>query len=137
MHGIEALPSLWGRANFILCCVPLLETTRGLGGADAFAAMKPSAVLIDVSRGGVVDESALLAALRTQRIKGAALDVFATEPLPASHPLWDMENVIITPHCSSVYEGWDTRSLEMFSRNLTRYRRGEALDNIVDPVSGY
>jgi phosphoglycerate dehydrogenase-like enzyme len=79
-----------------LCCVPLLDSTRGLVNAAAFAAMKPNAVLIDVSRGGVVEE----AALREGRIKGAALDVFATEPLPPDHPLWDMANVIVTPHCS-------------------------------------
>ncbi|TIU14879.1 MAG: D-2-hydroxyacid dehydrogenase, partial [Mesorhizobium sp.] len=88
VHGIDALPGLWRRADFIACCVPLLEATRGLIGAAAFAAMKPTAVLIDVSRGGVVEEAALLPALDGGRIKGAALDVFSTEPLPADHPLW-------------------------------------------------
>ena len=88
VHGVDALPELWGRADFIACCVPLIDATRGLVGPAAFAAMKPSAVLIDVSRGGIVDEAALLAALDAGRIKGAALDVFATEPLPADHPLW-------------------------------------------------
>jgi phosphoglycerate dehydrogenase-like enzyme len=136
-HGMEALSALWPRADFILCCVPLLETTRGLLNAAAFAAMKSNAVLIDVSRGGVVEEAALIAALREGRIKGAALDVFASEPLPHDHPLWDMENVIITPHCSSVYAGWDVKSVEMFAENLTRYRRGEPLENVVDPVRGY
>lgn len=137
VHGMEALPALWGRADFILCCVPLLDSTRGLINALAFQAMKSNAVLIDVSRGGVVDEPTLLAALREGRIKGAALDVFAREPLPPDHPLWDMENVILTPHCSSVYAGWDVKSVEMFSDNLSRYRRGEKLENVVDPVRGY
>lgn len=137
VHGIEALPRLWPQADFILCCVPLLETTRGLIGATAFAAMKPAAVLIDVSRGGVVHEGALVDALRSRRIRGAALDVFATEPLPQDHPLWEMDNVIITPHCSSVYDGWDIRSADMFSANLSRYRRGEPLLNVVDPQRGY
>lgn len=136
VHGIEALPGLWGRADFIACCVPLLEATRGLIGAAAFAAIKPSAVLIDVSRGGVVDEAALLSALGG-RIKGAALDVFSTEPLPADHPLWRYENVIVTPHCSSVYEGWEEKALAMFAANLSRYRRGEKLLDIVDPMRGY
>jgi phosphoglycerate dehydrogenase-like enzyme len=99
--------------------------------------MKPTAVLIDVSRGGIVEEKALLAALYAERIKGAALDVFATEPLPAGHPLWGFKNVMITPHCSSVYDGWETKSARMFAENLTRYRRGEALVNIVDPARGY
>ena len=98
VHGVDALPGLWRRADFIVCSVPLLAETRGLVGADAFAAMKPGAVLIDVSRGGVVDEAALIAALDANRLKGAALDVFATEPLPADHPLWGYDNVIITPH---------------------------------------
>ncbi|WP_287369663.1 NAD(P)-dependent oxidoreductase, partial [Mesorhizobium sp.] len=106
-------------------------------GAAAFAAMKPSAVLIDVSRGGVVDEAALVAALDGGRIKGAALDVFSTEPLPANHPLWGYENVIVTPHCSSVYEGWEEKALDMFADNLSRYRRGEKLLGVVDPMRGY
>jgi phosphoglycerate dehydrogenase-like enzyme len=137
VHGIDALPSLWCRADYVLCCVPLLASTRGLVNADAFGAMKPNAVLIDVSRGGVVEEAALLDALHSGAIKGAALDVFTVEPLPADHPLWDLENVIVTPHCSSVYAGWDVKSVEMFSENLARYRRGEPLENVVDPVRGY
>jgi phosphoglycerate dehydrogenase-like enzyme len=137
VYGIEALPGLWSRADFILCCVPLLDSTRGLVDAAAFGAMKPNTVLIDVSRGGVVEEAALVNALRKATIKGAALDVFATEPLPGDHPLWDMDNVILTPHCSSVYAGWDLKSVEMFCANLMRYRRGEPLENVVDPVRGY
>ncbi|PBB39450.1 D-2-hydroxyacid dehydrogenase [Mesorhizobium sp. WSM3868] len=137
VHGMADLPRLWGRADFILCAVPLLESTRGIVGSEAFAAMKPSAVLIDVSRGGIVDEAALLAALDGGRIKGAALDVFAVEPLPPAHQLWGYENVIVTPHCSSVYDGWDVKSARMFAENLTRYRRGEPLANVVDPGRGY
>jgi phosphoglycerate dehydrogenase-like enzyme len=137
VHGVAELPYLWERADFILCCVPLVDATRGLVNAPAFDAMKRDAVLIDVSRGGVVDEAALLEALRTARIKGAALDVFATEPLPPEHPLWDLDNVILTPHCSSVYDGWEAKSAEMFAANLVRYRNGEPLDNVVDPQRGY
>lgn len=137
VHGMEALPDLWPRADFIVACVPLLDTTRGLVGADAFVSMKNAAVLIDVSRGGVVAEAPLMAALKEKRIKGAALDVFETEPLPAEHEIWELDNVIVTPHCSSVYDGWDLKSVEMFSDNLTRYRNGEALSNIVNPERGY
>jgi phosphoglycerate dehydrogenase-like enzyme len=137
VHGIDALPALWGCADYLLCCVPLLAATRGMVNVDAFQAMKPNAVLLDVSRGGVVDEAALLNALCSGRIKGAALDVFTVEPLPTDHPLWDLENVIVTPHCSSVYAGWDVKSVQMFSENLVRYRRGAALDNVVDPARGY
>ena len=117
MHGLDALPGLWGRADYVLCCVPLTTATRGMVNASAFAAMKPNTVLIDVSRGGVIDEAALLDALCAHQIKGAALDVFPVEPLPSGHPLWDMENVIVTPHSSAVYEGWDVKSAEMFASN--------------------
>ena len=137
VHGIDALPALWGRADFIVVCVPLLDSTRGLVGADAFAAMKQTAVIIDVSRGGVVDETPLLNALTTRALRGAVLDVFSVEPLPADHPLWACDNVILTPHCSSVYDGWAIRSVEMFSENLARYRRGDPLCNIVNPERGY
>jgi phosphoglycerate dehydrogenase-like enzyme len=105
--------------------------------AAAFARLKPGAVLVDVSRGGVVQQAALIEALDSGGLKGAALDVFETEPLPAENPLWAMANVIITPHCSSVYEGWEQRSIEMFCDNLDRWKRGETLANIVDPARGY
>ncbi len=137
VHGMEALPGLWPRADLVVACVPLLDSTRGLIDGAAFAAMKPGAVLVDVSRGGVTDEAALIAALGSGAIRGAALDVFATEPLPAESPLWGMENLIITPHCSSVDAGWSARSVRMFAENLGRYRRGEVLSNIVDPGRGY
>ncbi|PBB17960.1 D-2-hydroxyacid dehydrogenase [Mesorhizobium sp. WSM4313] len=137
VHGPDALLPLTGRADFIVCCVPLLSTTRGLLGEAAFAAMKPSVVLIDISRGGVIEEKALLAALDAGRIKGAALDVFATEPLPAEHPLWSYDNVAVTPHCAAVYDGWDIKSVRMFADNLARYRRGEPLENVVNPERGY
>jgi phosphoglycerate dehydrogenase-like enzyme len=137
VHGPDALLALIGRADFIVCCVPLLPTTRGLLGEAAFAAMKPSAVLIDISRGGVVEEKALLAALNIGRIKGAALDVFATEPLPTGHPLWSYDNVAVTPHCAAVYEGWDIKSVRMFADNLARYRKGEPLENVINPERGY
>lgn len=137
VHGVEALPGLWGRADFIVCCVPLLPATRGLIGRAAFAAMKPSVVLADVSRGGVVDEAALLDALDGGRIRGVAKDVFTTEPLPPDHKLWGYDNVIVTPHCASADEGWDERVLRMFAANLTRYREGLPLANVVDPVRGY
>ena len=137
VHGMDALPDLWARADFIVTCVPLLDSTRGIVGADAFDKMKSEAVIIDVSRGGVIDEAPLISALNDGRIRGAALDVFTVEPLPQDHALWGFDNVIITPHCSSVYEGWDLKSVEMFSQNLMRYRQGEPLTNIVNPDRGY
>jgi phosphoglycerate dehydrogenase-like enzyme len=99
--------------------------------------MKPGAVLIDISRGQVVDEPALLEALQTRRIRGAARDVFSQEPLPADHPFWELENLILTPHRAAVYKGWDIKAVDMFVQNLTRYRNGDPLHNIVDPLRGY
>ena len=137
VHGVDALAALWPRADFIAVCVPLLAATRGLIDRAAFAAMKPGVVLVDVSRGGVVIEAALVEALAEGRVKGAALDVFETEPLPSEHPLWRFENVIVTPHCSSVYEGWDLKAVAMFCDNLCRYRQDRPLENLVDPERGY
>jgi len=137
VHGVGDLNKLWNKADFVVVCVPLLTTRRGLISTDAFTAMKETAVLIDVSRGGAVEESALLEALDGNRIRGAALDVFETEPLPEDHKLWSYENVVITPHCSSVYQGWEAKSVEMFCGNLAHYRKGEALTNVVDPARGY
>ena len=137
VHAVEALPNLYPRADYILVCVPRLPSTLGLLDAAAFAEMKSGAILIDVSRGGVCDEASLIHALQNGPLAGAALDVFKTEPLPESSPFWEMDNVILTPHCSSVFDGWYRSSAQMFAENLTRYRSGDPLENIVDPVRGY
>lgn len=137
VHAARDLPDLWPRADVIAVCVPLLASTENLIDAPAFAAMKPSAILVDVSRGGVIDSSALINALRNHAIAAAALDVFETEPLPPESPFWGLENVILSPHCSSVYKGWDMASFDLFLDNLARWQRGEPLFNIVSPVRGY
>ncbi|MDJ1006281.1 MAG: D-2-hydroxyacid dehydrogenase [Paracoccaceae bacterium] len=137
VHPTERLSELLARADAVAICVPLLPSTRGLVDAAAIAAMKPGAVVVDVSRGGVVDQRALAAALASGHLRGAALDVFETEPLPEDSPFWAMENVIVTPHCSSVYEGWTLKSVAMFCDNLRRYREGAPLTNVVDPARGY
>ncbi len=137
VHGSVALPDLWGRADIVVLSVPLLPQTRGLVNARAIVAMKPDAVLVDVSRGGVLDGAALVNAMRAGRLRGAALDVFEAEPLPADSPLWGLENVILSPHCSAVYEDWAMQSFELFLENLGRWRKREPLANVVDPVRGY
>jgi phosphoglycerate dehydrogenase-like enzyme len=137
VEPIERLHDILGIADYLAVCLPLTPATRGLIGAAAFQALKPGAVLIDVSRGGILRQEALLAALRDGRVAGAVLDVFETEPLPPDNPLWAMENVVITPHCSSVYEGWERRAVEMFCDNLDRWLAGASLENIVDPARGY
>jgi phosphoglycerate dehydrogenase-like enzyme len=137
VEPVERLHELLAEADFLVVCVPLTSRTRGLVDEAAFRTIKPGAVLVDVSRGGVVRQAALVEALKSGHLKGAALDVFETEPLPAENPLWGMENVIITPHCSSVYDGWERRSVEMFCDNLERWRRSDPLDSVVDPARGY
>jgi phosphoglycerate dehydrogenase-like enzyme len=133
----ERLHDILSEADFVLVCLPLTPLTRGLIDAPALMVMKPGSVLIDVSRGGIVRQAALIDALQAGRLAGAALDVFETEPLPPGNPLWAMENVIISPHCSSVYDGWEQRSIEMFCDNADRWRQGQRLENIVDPQRGY
>jgi phosphoglycerate dehydrogenase-like enzyme len=101
--------------------------------------MKPSAIIINVGRGPVIDEAAMVRALRSKQIAGAALDVFEEEPLPTASPLWDMENVLISPHCTDRTEDpdWLDLSMQAFIDNFRRYRQGEALANVVDKRQGY
>ena len=137
VEPIERQHDLLGLADYVAVCLPLTPATRGLIDAAAFQALKPGAILVDVSRGGIVREAALLGALKGGRLAGAVLDVFEAEPLPPGHSLWTMENVIITPHCSSVYDGWERRAVEMFCDNLDRWLAGAPLEDIVDPDRGY
>ena len=129
----EALP----QADFIAVCTPLTPQTRGSIAKAEIAAMKPGVILADVSRGGVMDPEALLEGLSSGRIAAAALDVFTQEPLPPESPFWAQENVVISPHCSSVYEGWDEASFQLFLANLEGWLAGKELFNIVDPKRGY
>jgi phosphoglycerate dehydrogenase-like enzyme len=131
------LIDLMRRADDVVVAAPLTAETRGLVGAAAIAAMKPTAVLVNVGRGPVVDESALVQALRQGGIRGAALDVFETEPLPSGHPLYELENVLVSPHCADNTPGWLEAAMRAFLRNLDRFRRGERLENVADKTRGY
>ncbi len=124
-------------ADCVVLTVPLTPATARLMDAKAFDAMRPSAYLVNVSRGGVVDEAALVEALRSRRIAGAALDVFEQEPLPAESPLWGLDNVIVTPHVGGDMKDFSARSARLFCENLGRYLRGETLLNVVDLARGY
>ena len=124
-------------ADYIVVCLPLLNSTKGLLGPNEFNQLKSGTVLIDVSRGGVVQENALIDALQQGQLAGAGLDVFETEPLPRDNLLWSFENVIISPHCSSVYAGWEKVSAQLFTENLSRWRNQQQLENIVDQAKGY
>ncbi len=99
--------------------------------------MKPTAFLINLARGGVLDEDALIEALRAGRVGGAALDVFSQEPLDPSSPYWDLPNVIVTPHTSGAMQDYWTPLVALFSENLRRFEKGEPLMNVVDKVAGY
>lgn len=106
-------------------------------GTEQFAKMKPTASIINVARGEVIDQEALVEALRAGTIAGAGLDVFDPEPLPAESPLWDMPNVIVTPHVSGAVEGYGRKAVDLFVANLQRYVQGEPLEHVANPELGY
>jgi phosphoglycerate dehydrogenase-like enzyme len=131
------LHEVLGQADYVVLAAPLTGETRDMMDAVALARMKPSARLVNVGRGALVAEPDLVEALAAGRIAGAALDVFADEPLPASSPLWDMPNVIVSPHMSGDAAGWREELVEVFTSNLSRYREGAPLLNVVDKHRGY
>jgi phosphoglycerate dehydrogenase-like enzyme len=133
----EAVHSMMKECDFVVVCVPLTTETRRLIGKDEIAEMKPGAFLVDVSRGGVIDQSALIEALQDKKIGGAALDVFPEEPLPATNPLWKLPNVLISPHISGISPYYNSRAITAFAANLRRYLAEQPLINRFDPERGY
>ena len=133
----DRLHDMLARVDDVLVAAPLTPRTRGLIGAHELAAMRPGAVLVNVGRGAVVDEAALVAALEGRRIRGAALDVFDEEPLPADHPFWRLPNVLLSPHCADHVPGWIEEAMRLFLDNLDRFRRDQPLLNVVDKDRGY
>ena len=137
LYPIEALASMIKECDFVVVTLPLTPQTRGIYGEEAFKAMKNSAFVVHISRGGVVNEEALLEALMDKRIAGAAVDVFSTEPLPADHPFWKAPRLILTPHVSGFSQAYKARAGEMFAENLKRYLRAEPLLNEYSPDRHY
>lgn len=135
--GADEWRSLLPEADYVVIATPLTPQTRGLIDAEALRLMRPSAYLINIARGAIVDENALLTALREGWIAGAGLDTFAVEPLPPESPFWSLPNVFITPHCSGLTPQLYDRIVALFLDNLTRYRKGLPLRNIVDKHTGY
>lgn len=131
------LETVIGQVDFVVLCLPLTGQTRGLFGREMLQAMKPGAYLIDVSRGGIVDQTALADLLRTGRIAGALLDVFETEPLPPESPLWELENVLITPHVSGTTPYYMDRALDIFLQNFDALRTNGSVITPVDVVRQY
>tara|TARA_R110002020_G_scaffold458434_1_gene675839 strand:- start:28725 stop:29681 length:957 start_codon:yes stop_codon:yes gene_type:complete len=137
MYGPAELDQLLPQCDFVCVVVPATPETDRMFGAAQFAAMKPGAYFINIARGSVVDEPALIAALQERRIAGAALDVFAEEPPRFDNPLWTMPNVIITPHVSGMAASNEARLVDLFLDNLSRFQAGQPLRNPVDPRRGY
>jgi phosphoglycerate dehydrogenase-like enzyme len=125
------------RCDYIVAAAPLTSQTRGMIGEPEFAALRPSAVLINVGRGPVIDEQSLVRALLEGQIKGAALDVFDHEPLPKDHPFYRLENVLLSPHCADHTHDWLEQAMELFITQLTRFRGRQPLMNVVDKKLGY
>jgi len=131
------LPTLLAESDFVVLSMPLTEETRNMIGEAELRAMKPTAVLINIARGAVVDEAALVRALKDGTIAGAGLDVFEEEPLPEGSELWGLENVILSPHISGGTEIYNKRATDIFRENLRRYLAGEPLINLADRNRGY
>ena len=135
--GDDALGRLLDMSDFIVLTVPATSQTRGMIGAGEIARMRAGTVLINVARGSVIDETALIAALHAGRLRGAGLDVFATEPLPVDSPLWELPSVLITPHVSATSSRFWEREGGLIRENLERYLAGRDLINVVDTAAGY
>ena len=133
----SGLAAVLAESDYVALIVPLTPETVGLVGKPELSLMKPGAVLINVGRGQLVDEAALVEALRSGHLGGAALDVFAQEPLPATSPLWDLPNVLVTPHSMSTALDENAHLVDLFCDNLRRYLSGEALRNVFDGARGY
>lgn len=137
LWGMDRFFDLLSQSDAVVICCPLTAATRGLFDQRAFEAMKPTAYLINVTRGPIVDDGALVAALREGRIAGAGLDVTPIEPLPPDHPLWEMPNVVITPHTAGASQKRAQRNIERFVENLRRYRLEQPLEGLIDKRKGY
>ncbi len=136
-HGSEGLDRVLHEGDVVVLTVPETPETRGMLDAEALGRMKEGCILVNVARGKLVDEPALERALRSGRIRGAGLDVFATEPLPEGHPFWSLPNVLVTPHVSAVTDGFWARETDLIVENVGRYLAGEPLLNTVDKSAGY
>jgi phosphoglycerate dehydrogenase-like enzyme len=133
----ENLETLFAESDFVVLQLPLTAKTEGVIGEKELRSMKPTAYLINTSRGNVVQEDKLIQALKEGWIAGAALDTFAQEPLPKSSPLWDMKNVIITPHVAGLTPYYLDRLIDIFCENLRRFLNKQEMVNVVDKTRGY
>lgn len=135
--GDPTIEEVIADSHYLVMCAPLTPSTHRLLSRERLALMKPDAVFINVGRAKTVDEEALVEALQHQRIRGAALDVFDVEPLPAEHPLWQLDNVLLSPHSADHTSDAHVRAMNFFVENLRRFRAGESLENVVDKIEQY
>lgn len=129
--GGDSLKEFYGSADYLTVSIPLNDKTRHMIGAEAFSAMKPSAVLINVARGGLVDTEALIRALKNREIKAAALDVFEQEPLPADSPLWEIDNLFISSHKAGMGDSWKGFIGDLIMRNIDHFKAQESPENLI------
>lgn len=137
VFGPDALHEVLRRSDIVVVAAPGTDATGDMFDVAAFAAMRVGTVFVNVARGTLVDEAALVGALASGHLRGAAIDVARTEPLPADDPLWDAPNLLISPHSSTSGEGYADRAFTLFCTNLAHLVRGETLENVVDLSSGY
>jgi phosphoglycerate dehydrogenase-like enzyme len=135
--GVGQLREMLAHSDVVVMCAPSTPETRRMIGEAELRVMKPSAFFVNVGRGATVDEAALAQALAERRLAGAAVDVFAQEPPPPGHPLYELDNVILSPHVSGFLPSYDDRCTDLFAENLRRYLAGEPLLNLVDRARGY
>lgn len=133
----DQLNELMGASDYVLAAAALTPETEGMVGEEALKSMKKTGVIMNLGRGPVIVEEALVRALREGWIRGAALDVFAEEPLPAGHPFYELENVLLSPHTADHHEGWLDLTMRFFLENFQRFAGGQPLENIVDKSKGY
>lgn len=137
VYGPDRRLEMLARCDYVVVAAPLTPETRGLIGEAEFAAMKANAVVINVGRGPVIDEAAIVKALSEHRIRGAALDVFNREPLPEGHPFYQLENLLLSPHCADHTADWQEQAMRFFVQQFERFRKGEPLLNVVNKKLGY
>lgn len=137
LYPVTDLDRFLGGIDILVICLPLTSETMGLIGRNEFIRMKNSSFIIDVSRGGIVNHKDLMWAVKNKIIAGAVLDVFESEPLPEDSELWNLSNVIITPHIAGITADYVSKISQLFCENLNRFIKGETLINIIDPEKGY
>jgi phosphoglycerate dehydrogenase-like enzyme len=137
VYGWDSRLEMIAESDYVVAAAPLTAETEGMISDAEFAAMKPTAVIINVGRGPVIDEPAMVRALESGRIKGAGLDVTAVEPLPAESPLYRLDNVLLSPHCADHTPYWLDDAMNFFLQQLERFRAGKPLENVVDLKRGY